>query len=195
MYSEKPINHTLKNQHIRYVPRERLNFDTMTPDGKVALVYRSDQTSRMNVWNVILGSAIPPALFAPYLVPPDLLLYSYTALFLPSMYALFDRRKRKQSNKGEIDEMYIFENGEQLLVRTADGVLHKLEIIHNMSHSYEEGRDKALVFIMENSKRRYSIKTKDAEVIDYQLLDKFMRAICIDTHRTQNLYHRLISRQ
>ena len=75
MYSEKPINHTLKNLHIRYVPRERLNFDTMTPDGKVALVYRSDQTSRMNVWNVILGSAIPPALFAPYLVPPDLLLY------------------------------------------------------------------------------------------------------------------------
>ena len=149
------------------MPRERLDFNTVTPDGKVALVYKADQSSRMNVWNVILGSAIPPALFAPYLVPPDLLLYSYTALFLPSMYALFDRRKKKQRAKGEIDEMYVFENGEQLLVRTVDGVLHKLEIIHNMSHNFEDGKDKALVFVMVNSQRKYYIRTKDAEIIDY----------------------------
>lgn len=149
------------------MPKERLKFDTVTPDGKIALVYRADQSSRMNVWNVILGSAIPPAMFAPYLVPPDLLLYSYTALFLPSMYALFDRHKRKKRSRGEIEEMHIFENGEQLLVKTADGVLHKLEIIHNMSHHFEEGKDKSLVFIMENSKRKYFIRTKDADVIDY----------------------------
>ena len=149
------------------MPKERLEFKTRTPDGKIAIVYKAGYNSRLSVSNVILGSAIPPAILAPYLVPPELLFYSYTALFLPSMYALFDRFKTKKRNVYDIDEMHVFENGEQLLVKTADGILHKLSIIDNETHRYDVGRDKSLVFTMENSGREYKMRTKDAEVLDY----------------------------
>ena len=80
--------------------------------------------------------------------------------------------------------MHVFENGEQLLVKTADGILHKLNIIDNETHRYDVGKDKSLVFTMENSGREYKVRTKDAEVLDYQLMDKLLRAICLDTKRT-----------
>ncbi len=74
-------------------------------------------------------------------------------------------------------------------------MLHKMDILHNDSHRFQENKDKSLVFVMENGGREYFIQSKDAELIDYMLLDKFIRAICIDTRRTQSLYHRLISKQ
>lgn len=80
-------------------------------------------------------------------------------------------------------------------MKTLDGAHHKLDIIHNDEHAFEEAKDKSLVFTMTNHGRIYRIHTKNADVIDYHTLDKFIRAICIDTKRSQNLYHRLISRQ
>lgn len=66
---------------------------------------------------------------APYMVPPELLLYTYSALFLPSMYALFDRFMKGRRSVEEVEEIYIFESGQELLIKTRDGVLHKL-LIH-----------------------------------------------------------------
>ena len=53
------------------------------------------------------------------------------------------------------------------MVRTFDGVLHKLDIFHNDKHEYKENKDKSLVFVMENFGRKYSIQTRNAEEIDY----------------------------
>ena len=80
--------------------------------------------------------------------------------------------------------MHLYENGEQLLIKTNDGVLHKINILQNDSHRFDSNKDKSLVFVMTNNRRDYWIQTKNAEVIDYKLLDKYIRAICIDTTRT-----------
>lgn len=177
------------------MPRRRLDFNLETPDGKVALVYKAGPSSRLDASSVVLGSAIVPALLAPYLVPPELLFYSYSALFLPSIYALMRRGRNKRQARGDVEEMHLFENGEQLLVRTADGVLHKLDILHTESHHLEDGKNGSLAFVMENSGRPYRIETKGALAVDFPLLDKLAKAICVDTKRSQTLYHRLVSRQ
>ena len=80
-------------------------------------------------------------------------------------------------------------------MRTADGVLHKIDILFNDSHQLAENKDKSLIFVVENGDREYFFNSKDAEVLDYHIMDKIIRAICIDPKRTQSLYHRLISRQ
>lgn len=56
-------------------------------------------------------------------------------------------------------------------------------------------KDGSLMFVMENHGRDFYLQSKGAAEIDYQLIDKIIRAICVDTRRSQNLYHRLISRQ
>ena len=148
MYTEKPINHTLKNQHIRFVPAKRLDFSIETPDGKLALVYQGAEERKMKNWQVILGSAIVPTLMAPYMVPPEFLFYAYSALFLPSSYALLDRFMKNRRSKVEVDEIHIYENGEQLLLKTHDGVLHKVLINQNDSHRYMENKDGSLIFVI-----------------------------------------------
>ena len=189
------MSNTLKHSNIRHVPKRRINFNYETPDGKLALVYKSAEKPLLGTWQAVLGSAIPALLLAPYCVPPEFLFYTYSAIFLPTAFGLFDSAMRRKVARQTAAEIYLFQNGEQLLLKSQAGVLHKLDILFNDKYHFKKSkRDDSLVFVMENSDREYLIKAKDAEVIDYQLIDKFIKAICIDTKCTQG-YHRLVSRK
>jgi len=93
---ERPISHTLKNQHIRYVPKKRLDFNLATPDGNVTLVYKSEKLSKISAWTLALGSALPAAIMAPTMVPAEFLLYTYSAIFLPTLYGMYDQVMRRR---------------------------------------------------------------------------------------------------
>lgn len=125
------MSNTLKNQHMRYVPKNRINFNFDTPDGRMALIYKAGKTSSSNAWQAVLGSAIPALLLAPSFVPIDYLFYTYTAIFLPTCYGLFDQMMRRRTARITATEIYLFENGEQLLFKTQAGVVHKLDILFN----------------------------------------------------------------
>ena len=90
----------------------------------------------------------------------------------------------RKASRRNVQEAYLFENGEQLLLKTHDGVLHKLDIIYNDSHRLAENKDKSLIFVIENGNREYFLNSKQAELLDYHVVDKIIRAICVDTHRT-----------
>lgn len=64
------------------------------------------------MWKAILAQTVPAALLAPYFVPPELLMYTYSALFLPTVYALYNRRTMKNRIHFEASEIYLYENGE-----------------------------------------------------------------------------------
>ena len=81
-----------------------------------------------------------------------------------------------------------------MLLRTCDGLLHKVNILENHNNEFAEAKDGSLVFVMVNNGRRFTLTTKDAELIDYDLLDRIVRAITVDTDRSQQVYHHLISR-
>jgi len=81
-----------------------------------------------------------------------------------------------------------------MLLRTCDGLLHKVNILENHKNEFAEAKDGSLVFVMVNNGRRFTLTTKDAELIDYDLLDRIVRAITVDTDRSQQVYHHLISR-
>jgi len=71
------------------VPKTRPNFDTITPDGKVALVYKSGPASRFSKYDFELASVIPAICAINAFCPPDFLLAAYSAIGLPSIYSLF----------------------------------------------------------------------------------------------------------
>ncbi len=81
-----------------------------------------------------------------------------------------------------------------MLVQTYDGMLHKMNIIDTSEHEIVENKDH-LVFVMNNSGREYLMSNKNCERIDYDMIDRLMKGICIDTKKFQKLYNRLIYRQ
>ena len=159
---EKPISHTLRNQHIRFVPQKRLNFNLETPDGRVSLIFKAGPVNKFALWDALLAICAPGTLLAPMILPPEPTLLAFSSLFLPSvsLFAWLNRRKRSKRLTREVAEAYLFENGEQLLLRMHDGVLHKVDIIHNDTHSLDENKDRSLIFIIENGGREYFINSR-----------------------------------
>lgn len=81
-----------------------------------------------------------------------------------------------------------------MVIETFDGSLHKVNILDNHENAFEEAKDGSLVFVMINNGRSFNLACKDAELIDYDLTDRLVKAITVETSRSQQVYHRLISR-
>lgn len=86
-------------------------------------------------------------------------------------------------------------NGNQLVIETYDGVLHKVNIIENREHEIIDSKDKSIVFVMKNAGREFYLSTKNAVKLDYNLIDRVIRAICVETDRSTQVFHHLISKQ
>lgn len=72
-------------------------------------------------------------------------------------------------------------------------MFHRLNIIDNQEHEIVENKDH-LVFVMNNSGREYLVANKNCAVIDYDLIDRIMKGISVDTLKFQKLYNRLLYR-
>jgi hypothetical protein len=115
-------------------------------------------------------------------------------LFIPSAYNLYDFTKlRLVVFKTEVYKLWIYQNGDQMLIQTYDGMLHRMNIVDNNEHEIVENKDH-LVFVMNNSGREYLLTNKNVVKIDYDLVDRLLKGICIDTLKFQKLYNRLLYR-
>ena len=56
---ERPISHTLRNQHIKFIPPRKPNFNLETPDGRVSLIYKSGPKSKLSPWHMAFGVSAP----------------------------------------------------------------------------------------------------------------------------------------
>ena len=56
----------------------------------------------------------------------------------------------------------------------------------------EETKSKHLIFTMNNGSRDFKISNKDCKYIDYDLVDRIIHSIPIDTEKHQGFYHNLI---
>ncbi len=81
------------------------------------------------------------------------------------------------------------------MVQTVDGLLLKLNIMDNETYEIFDAKDKSLVFQMQNSGREYYIAVKNAKNVDFNLIDRLIRAICIDTSRSTRVFHHIINKE
>lgn len=73
-------------------------------------------------------------------------------------------------------------------------MLHRMNVIDNNEHEIVENKDH-LVFVINNSGREYLLSNKNCVKIDYDLVDRLMKGVCIDTLKFTKLYNRLLYRQ
>jgi len=79
--------------------------------------------------------------------------------------------------------MWLMKNGDQVVLRTVDGVMHKINIVHNTEHEIKTTKNKDLIFVMTNCNRDFKICNKGAKYIDYELIDRIIHSVPIDTQR------------
>jgi len=82
------------------------------------------------------------------------------------------------------------------MAQTYDQVQHKLNLIDNDEFDIATAKDKSMNFIMVNSGRQYFLNNKDVVgIMDYDLIDRLIRGISIDTERSQKVFHHLIDKK
>lgn len=73
-----------------------------------------------------------------------------------------------------------------------DGLMHKLNICLNTEYDIKIDKKKRLTWVMSNCKREFVIENHNAKYVDYDLIDKIVHSVPIDTYRHQSLFHNLI---
>jgi hypothetical protein len=107
-------SNVFKGQHVRYVPKKRLNFDYASPEGPLALIYHASDAyyKRANNWKLTLGSGVP-AFAACYFAFGPAFLWAYPVVFLPAVFNLYDLMKLHFIvYKTEVFKMWLYQNGD-----------------------------------------------------------------------------------
>ena len=87
---EKPISHTLRNQHIKFIPARKPNFNLETPDGRVALIYKSAPKTKFSPWLLAFGASAPGTFLTNMLelpIDPTLQMAASVLFPLASLYS------------------------------------------------------------------------------------------------------------
>ena len=91
-----------------------------------------------------------------------------------------------------VEKMWLLKNGDQVVVKTFDGVLHKVDIVQIEEHEVQTKKNKELINVMTSFGRSFSMSNKNAQYLDYDLVDRVIPVVPVDTVKHQSLYHHLI---
>lgn len=82
------------------------------------------------------------------------------------------------------------------MLETYDGILQKLNILGAHEYDIESSEDgKSIIFNTVNDERDFALSTKDAPVVNFDLTERIVKGICVDTKKRGNLYHRNFDRE
>ena len=187
-------SNVFKGQHMKYIPKKRLDFNVSSPEGPLTLIFQGNDAlfKRANNWKISLGMALPLTGFAYAMVAP---LWVIPLLYVPAAVNVWDMLRVKYVvSKSTAHKLYLYQNGTQVLLQTYDGMLHKLNLKDNNEHDVIDEKD-SLTFVMYNSGRDFILRGKDAVKIDFDILDRILKGVPIDSKKYQKLYNRLTYRQ
>ena len=76
------VKSSVLNQHIRYTPRKRIHFNLLTPEGRMALVFKGDEAAYGNMWKLSMYSNIAVIVASYFVCPIELIYFIQPSLFL-----------------------------------------------------------------------------------------------------------------
>ena len=72
--------------------------------------------------------------------------------------------------------MYLLQNGDQILIKTYDGIWHKVCIQDIQSYKMND-KSKYIEILIELKERTYILSTKTRTFINFEILDKIMKGV------------------
>ena len=136
-----------------------------------------------SLWKIAFPLNFSAVYFASVTLGPQAYSVLYPLMFLPSFLLHRSGKKVKEQNLDQIKKMWLMKNGDQLVCQTYDGLIHKMNIVHNSKHEVQVTKNKDLIFVMHNCSREFMLTNKDAKYLDYDLVDRVIKAVSIDTQK------------
>lgn len=81
------------------------------------------------------------------------------------------------------------------MARTVDGKLHKINIIENDQYNIENEKDGTLQFEIYNGGKKFVILSRNVNSFDFNMIDRLIRAICVDTKSSTNVFHHILAKK
>jgi hypothetical protein len=115
-----------------------------------------------------------------------------SAVMLPALWQFFRNSRNIEAAENTVKRLFLLRNGDQVVAETADGLMHKLNIVLNTDHEIRTDKKDQLLFVMTNGGRDFRFTNKNAVSLNYDVVDRLMRGVPIDTVRSQQVFHHLI---
>lgn len=173
----------LKDCINKYIPTKSLLFNINSGEGKLVSIFKRKDNHKTlkSIWTlsvplaagygVYLNNVFGMAMLQAY--SPLLLL---SPIFLRAVNHVIANRKASSIVK----EMYLMKNGDQILLLTSDGVYHKVCIQDIVSYKMIEKKG-FMNIVINCSYRKYLICTQNKEYVNFEILDKIIKGVCIET--------------
>ena len=121
--------------------------------------------------NLTMGTAIA-SIYAPYLILAPILVKSLNkaAFYWKGYYS--------------VCEMWLLQNGDQVLIKTYDGIYHKLPIQEITNYRMVD-KSSHMDIVINNCGKKYTLSTKNKTYVNFTILDRIIKGVCIQTNRAE----------
>lgn len=183
---ESDDEQTTHRIYKKYAPARTVLFNFKSAEGKMAKVFTSTHSHNITskLWTLSIPLSAGIAFYAQSLAMMDPL-YNFAptyALYIsPILLRMLSNAITGRSGRKHVSDMYLLHNGDQALVKTYDGVWHKI-CIQDIKKYRMNDKKKHIQIDMKVGDRVYVLSTKNKTYVNFEVLDKIIKGICIQTN-------------
>jgi hypothetical protein len=163
----------------KYAPARTVLFNHSSKEGKMAKVFTSTHKHSIisNIWTLSVPVSAGIAFYMQSLAVMNPL-YFVTA---PVILMMLSNAITSRSGCKLVSDLYLLHNGDQALLKTYDGVWHKI-CIQDIKKYRMNDKKKHLQIDMKVGDRVFVLSTKNKTFVNFEVLDKIIKGICIQTN-------------
>lgn len=178
---------TPRRIYKKYAPAKSVIFKYDSSEGYLARVFRSKDNfgTLRNLWTLSIPASIAGGIYLQQMVSLGALYFYLPHLMVaPIAIKMINQAMLSRSGTRNVREIYLLKNGDQILLQTVDDIWHKMSIQDISSYKMVDKKTYMLIHLKYNG-RIYTLSTKNRDFINFEILDKIMKGVCIQTTKTK----------
>lgn len=176
---ESDDEQTTHRIYKKYAPARTVLFNYKSAEGKMAKVFTS--THSHNITSKLWTLSVPLSAGLAFYVQSLAMMNPLYFITAPILIRMLSNTITGRSGRKHVSDMYLLQNGDQALVKTFDGVWHRI-CIQDIKKYRMNDKKKHIQIDMKVGDRVYVLSTKNKTYVNFEVLDKIIKGICIQTN-------------
>jgi len=168
-----------KKIYKKYSPSRSVLFNYSSSEGNLAKIFEATHNygTLSKLWTATVPASLGIAGYfyqmanmgALYLYTPHLVLVPIVSRILNNMLV-------SRNGKSHVSDIYLLQNGDQILLRTIDGIWHKICIQDIQSYSMDD-QAKHIKITINVFDKKYVISTQNKKFTNFEILNRIMSGV------------------
>ena len=171
----------------KYAPAKSVIFNYDSSEGYIARVFRCKDNfgTLRNLWTMSIPASLAGGIYLHQMVSLGAFYFYLPHLVVaPIVMKMLNQAILSRSGTKYVREIYLLKNGDQILLQTIDDIWHKICIQDISSYKMVDKKKYMLIHLKYNG-RVFTLSTKNRDFINFEILDKIMKGVCIQTSKTK----------